>query len=247
MSGMVLQSERGVQTRAQQACLVAGLGSLLAVAGALACYALVPALLAALSTIVFVGLAAGRCGLGLMALATLTGLAMWTAFGTTTGYFLLNRHRLERLVADIEAVPAIASLELGQEGEYVERSGPPGERQGRLHAYDTYRFINGTVVTHFREQAAPDAPQPVLFVDDVLRSLHVPADRYWSLRRSLERLSLGGYGRDPDGQVELYEPPVGGQPWGYGYVFSPGGELSYDNGMQDAWRLGPHWFYILWG
>lgn len=183
-----------------------------------------------------------------MVLAALASAVIWAAFGTVAGYFLLNQHRLERLVAEIQAVPAIVSLELGEEDESFEpSSGSPGGRQGNLSSYDTYRFINGTMVTHYHEQAALDAAQPVHYLDDMLRSLHVPAERYWDLRRSLERLSLGGYSRDPEGQFKLHEPAVGGQPWGYGCVFSPDGELSYRYGMQEAWRLAPHWFYVLWG
>lgn len=234
-------------TWARGACLIAGLGSLLALGWALAWYALAPALSAALVAVVLLALSARRRGLSLAVLAPLAGTLIWWSFGTTEGYFSLNQRRLERLVADIQAVPAMTSLDLGQEGAYLDPIGGSSSQPGRLHVYDTYRFINGTVVTHFREQAAPEAHQPVLYVEDMLQSLHVPADRYWHLRRSLERLSLGGYSLDPAGQVALSEPPVGGQPWGYGFVFSPAGEAPWSNGVQEARELAPNWFYVMWG
>lgn len=207
-----------------------------------------PALVAGSTAVGFLSVAGRWRRWSAALVAALVSLVVWSAFGTTAGYFWLNQHRLERLVADIRAVPAIVSLELGQEGAYFEpSSGSPDGQRGSLHVYDTYRFINGTVVTHFREQVAPDAFQPVLHVDDMLRSLHVPAERYWSLRQSLERLSLGNYSRGPGDQVALGEPAIGGQPWGYGYVFSPRGKVPWSSGVQAAWRLAPHWFYVRWG
>ena len=248
MQGAVPRDKTRVASRARQSCLVAGLGSLVALCWAIAWYMLIPAVVAGLMAMGFLSVAGHRRPWSVGLLAALVGLVVWSAFGTTAGYFRLNQHRLERLVADIQAVPDIVSLELGREGEYFKPGrGTLGQQGGTLHPYDTYRFINGTVVTHYREQAAPDAAPPVLYLDDMLRSLHVPAERYWSLRRSLERLSLGGYGHDPSGQIALYEPPVGGQPWGYGYMFSPDGELSYGHGMQETWKLAPRWFYVLWG
>ena len=84
-------------------------------------------------------------------------------------------------------------------------------------------------------------------MEDGLRSLHVSAERSWSLGRSLERLSLEGCAQGPGGQVAPDEPPVGGRPWGCGFAFSPTGEGSWSGGMQDAWRLAPRWLYVLWG
>lgn len=237
-----------VPIKARQACLIAGLGSLLAHGWALARYALVPALLAAVVAVVLLALSTRRRSLSLAVLGALASTLIWWAFGTREGYFRLNQRRLEGLVADIQAVPAITSLALGQEGAYFKpTTRSASQPQGRLRVYDDYRFINGTVVTHFQEQASPQADQPVLYVEDKLESLHVPVDRYWHFRRSLEQLSLGGYSLEPDGQVTLSEPPVGGQPWGYGYVFSPTGQAPWSDGLNDAWRLAPRWFYVMWG
>lgn len=63
---------------------------------------------------------------------------------------------------------------------------------GLPEVFDSYRFINGVAVTHYRRHVAPNAAQPVLHVKDLLRQLDVPLVRYWALRATLERLSLSG-------------------------------------------------------
>ena len=241
-------SETRAPSRARQASLAAGLWCLVVLVCTFAWYALVPAVIAGLATAILFFVAGRRRWLRFMVLSAVVTGGIWTAFGTTTGYFWLNQHRLKRLVAEIEAVPAITSLAVGHVDESSRRDdGALGEDGGRPRTFDSYRFINDTVVTDFREQVAPDAFQPVLYVEDVLRSLHVPAERYYDLRRSLERLSLSGYHREDDGQVALTEPGTGGTPWGYDYVFSPTGEAPQGDGVQGVWRLAPHWFYVLWG
>ena len=173
--------------RARMLCW-AGIATLLALLLSLPAYS--PWLSTSLALLAVALLAgAARRPLPVAGLALLLGGGLlWAAFATTTGYFWLNRHRLEALLAEIEAVPAIASLELGQEAEWVT---PEGERR----RYDSYRFINGQAVTQHRRQVAPGAAQPVLFEADLLRELGVAPPRYQTLRAALRRLSLAGFDR----------------------------------------------------
>ena len=127
--------------------------------------------------------------IGILVLALFGAVGVWAAIGTVPGYFWLNRVRLEALVAEVAAVPAIDALELGQENSLD----PGGRDRSRL--FDSYRFINGMVVTHHREQVAPGAEQPVYDFEDVLARLGVPAARYWHLRKALKQLGLSGYRR----------------------------------------------------
>ena len=167
-------------------------------------------------------------------------LVLWAAFGTAEGYFLLNRHRLEALVAEIEAIPAITSIELGTD----DRTSHGGRETGR---FDSYRFINGQLVTQYREQVAPDASQPVLREIDVLRDLGVPAARYQALRASLDRLSLAGFGRLTDGEIALHERMPGGMPWGSSFVFRRSAGPLLGERINEQRQLAPHWFHITQG
>lgn len=94
--------------------VVGGAIALVALAVSLACYALVPAVIACGAAALLFSLAARRPLSCLLALVALGGAVIWAAFGTTDGYFWHNRHRLEALVAEIQAVPAITSLQLGR-------------------------------------------------------------------------------------------------------------------------------------
>ena len=113
--------------------------------------------------------------------------------------------------------------------------------------YDSYRFINGHLATHYRRQVRPDAEQPTLHVDDLLQRLDVRTARYHALRAALERLSLGSYERRPDGRIVLYEPGVGGTPWTAGYLFGPGGKTSGMSEFMTYRRLAPRWASIVQG
>ena len=171
-----------------------------------------------------IGLAAGLAGL------------WWGAASTETGYFWLHRAKLRATIADIMATPAITSLDLGQD-----------ERTRDGVAYDSYRFINSTVVTHYSAQAAPGASQPVLYVEDLLRQLGVDAAAYRRLREDLAALSMAGFSREPGGQVSLLRPEPGGTPWGEGLVYSPSDKPPRGPGVQGYRRLAPHWFQVDWG
>lgn len=168
----------------------------------------------------------------------LAGL-LWLSFGTVRGYFWLNRLRLEALTAELAEVPAIQSLNLGSDDLFTRAA------DGHRIAYDDYRFINGIQVTHYRRQVRPDAERPVVHVDDFLERAGVPRERYFALRERFMQLSLGGFGRNPDGQISLSEPAVGGRPWGYGFVFRPDGGEPQTTGIWDCDRLAARWFHCL--
>lgn len=168
---------------------------------------------------------------GLVAGMAISGLGA----ASETGYFWLHRAKLRAMVADIAATPAITSLDLGQD-----------DRAQDGVAYDSYRFVNSIAVTHHRAQAAADATQPVLFVEDLLRQLGVGRAEYDRLRQDLAELSMVGFSRDSGGQVSLLRPEPGGTPWGEGLVYSPSDEPPAGQGVQGYWRLGPHWFHVDW-
>jgi len=164
----------------------------------------------------------------------------WAAFGTTTGYFWLNRHRLDALVAEIDALPAITSLQLGHD-----EKAPSGTGQARR--YDSYRFINEHLVTQYREQVTSEAPQPTLREIDVLRELGVPYVRYLALRASLERLSLSGFDRGQDGGIALNERGAGGAPWVTSLLYRADGGSPAGGRVQRSYPLSPRWSWILRG
>ncbi|MFB9970404.1 hypothetical protein ACFFMP_10455 [Pseudoroseomonas cervicalis] len=216
--------------------VAAGLGFLLS----LPVYA--PGLSAALllASALLLGLGARRrlAAAGLVLLSG--GVLLAAGFGTTTGYFWLNRPRLEALLAEIAALPAITSLELGQEGEWVT---PEGERR----RYDSYRFLNGQAVTQHRRQVAPGAAQPVRHEADLLRELGVPPARYLALRASLHRLSLSGFDRGPQGEVVLNQPSPGGTPWVAGLLHRPADGPPAAERVMERHRLAPRWFWVVRG
>lgn len=167
-------------------------------------------------------------------------LLFFTAFYTTFGYFWLNRSRLEALVTQIQAVPAITSLELGSDGTI--------DRKGKVQRYDAYRFVNDRLVTHYREQAAPHAsPQPQFYIGDMLQHLHVAPATYYALRASLQRLSLVGYYRNKNGEIGLTEPYPWRAPWGYSFVFSPADTPPQATNIMESRRLAHKWYYVMEG
>ncbi|RYE95178.1 MAG: hypothetical protein EOO77_43380, partial [Oxalobacteraceae bacterium] len=192
--------------------LMAGIAALLAFAWCIVTYDLVPAIAAMIIAVPLLSTATMWWWLATPTLIALFGLTFWAAFGTTTGYFWLNHSRLEALVAEIEAVPTITSLELG-----VDSPRPRGI--GSADRPNSNRFINGQVVTQYREQVAPTAFQPVLREIDVLRELDVTFIRYAALRTSLERLRLTGFDRRQDGEIALNEVMTGGMPWGTAFLY----------------------------
>lgn len=200
------------EDRLRTAALAAGIGGLAGLGWALADYRPAAGVACAVPAVLLLSWATRRRPLVAVMLSATVCLVLWAAFGTTEGYFLLNRQRLEALVAEIEAVPAIASLELGSD----DRASRGGGETGR---FDSHRFINGQLGTRYRQQVAPEASQPVLREIDVLRDLGVPAAHYQALQASLERLSLAGFGWLTDGEIALHERMPGGTPWGSSFVF----------------------------
>lgn len=231
--------------KGRKVSLAAGLACLAVLLWALLEYRPVPTVAAAVLAVTLLTIAARRrrliCGL---ASSAAVSIVLWAAFFTAEGYFWLNRWRLEALAQEIAATPEIVSLQLGQDDR---RAPTETGRSGTPEFFDSYRFINGMLVTHYRRQAAPEANQPVLFIDDVLAQLRVPADRYWRLTASLRRLSLGSYRRGPGAMITLDEPPVGGQPWGFSYVYSPSGSFERQLRWQEIRQLTPYWYRVLWG
>ncbi len=220
--------------------LVTGVAALLAFAWCIAIYDQAHAVATVVIAVPLLSMAALRPWLVGPALVGVLGFTFWAAFGTTTGYFWLNRSRLEALVADIEAVATITSLELGVDGA---RS----IGIGGVDRYDSYRFINGQLVTQYREQVAPTAFQPVLLEIDVLRELNVDVTRYAVLRTSLEALRLAGFDRRQDGEIALNEIVPGGTPWGTSFLYRPAVGLPSGGNVKTLRRLAPRWFHIWQG
>lgn len=227
-------------SRIRRVTLEIGLAALAAFAWCIATYNQPLAVITMVIAVPSLSVAAGRRWLAAPILVVLFGATFWEAFGTTAGYFWLNRTRLEALVAEIQAIPAITSLELG-----VDHPLPKG--MGRAGRYDSYRFINGQLVTQYREQVAPTAFQPVLREIDVLRELGVSFAQYEALRGSLEGLHLAGFDRRQDGEIALNEPMPGGTPWGTSFLYRPAsGPPSGDN-VQTLRTLAPRWFHVWQG
>lgn len=164
-------------------------------------------------------------------------LGAWAAARSDDGYLWLNRAHLEAAVVDIDAAPAIRSLELG-----IEERDAGGRPVG-----DSYRFVNETVVTHYRAQAAPGAAQPVLFIGDLLGRLRVSPAAYGRLRRDLQVLSMARFTREPAGQISFERPEPGGTPWGEGLVYSPSGGPPSGANVHGVRRLSARWFAVQWG
>ena len=238
MTGASRITKRGSRFRA--ASLAAAIASLAGLGLALALYVPTAAMgstaLAALSF----AQATQRRLITFIALCAIGAVGFWAAFYTPHGYFWLNRVRLDSLAAEIARVPTITSLGMGQD----RRLSP---RAGEAERYDSYRFINGNLVTHYLRQVAPGASQPVLSIDDVLRSLGVTAAQYHALRASLDRLGLVGYQLGSDGQITLYEPVPGGAPWYCAFVYRPSGGSPVDDHAWEIRPLAPHWFYVSGG
>jgi hypothetical protein len=158
----------------------------------------------------------------------------WAAFGTTTGYFVLNRSRLDAVVAEIAAMPTLVSFERG-------RDDPPAEAE-RTAWWESTRLVNGQRVTPYRPQGARDTDS--LREIDVLRELGVPYDRYRALCDALERLGLAGFTRGPGGEIGLDEPIPGGTPWGTSFVYRPDDVFPAASGAESDRRLAPNWFFV---
>ncbi len=154
----------------------------------------------------------------------IAGLVFYAAFATVPGFFWLNRSRLDTLVTQIQAVPAISDLELGDGKDYC--------------------FLNGKLISADREHANPHASQPRFYERDLLRQLGVPLATYQALGNSLARLSLGGYYRNPTGEIGLSERAVGGTPWVNSFLYSPNGSAPQSLRLITSRRLSAHWFYI---
>ena len=207
--------------------------ALAGVVWSLMAYAPVPTAACIILAAVLFYQAAGRKLVVLLAILALGGGVYGAAFHTTQGFFWLNRQRLDALVVEIAATPAITAFELGQ--DHAARKGRP--------AFD-YHFLNGTLITHYRAQADPTASQPKFYVGDMLRRLHVSAARYEALSASIDRLSLAGYVRHADGQIDLSERLPGGTPWGTSFVFMPHGGSPTGAIPYDETRLAPHWYHV---
>ncbi len=229
------------ETRLKRPAVIAAAVGAAAVVWGLIAYSPTVATTGVSVSVVFLSLAARRRWLVLL-LATITGaLTLYGAFGTVTGYFRLNRHRLEAVVVAIAALPPmLQSIEIGQEDELY-----PGTAQ-RVR-FDSYRFINGTAVTLYRRQVAPAAWQPILYADDVLRDVHVTRDQYDRLRALLARMSMSGFSRGPDGEIRLTRHVDGRAPWIAEFVHRADGRSPEPGCPSEQRRLDTHWSWQLCG
>ena len=223
--------------KARIAFVVAGCVALAVFVWAIIACARMTAVLSVAAAIPLLSLTARRQLAVALGLSAVCAPLIWMAFGTTDGYFLLNRSRLEGLVAEITAVPSLTSLQLGDDEPW-----PTGS--GRTGGYDSYRFINGHRVSRYREQVAPAAYQPILYEAHFLRDLGVSPARHLTLRTSLERLSLSGFSLGPDEEIVLDETIRGGTPWVTSFVYRPDDTFPISSGAEGDRRLAPNWFYV---
>ncbi len=228
-------------TRLKRLAVIAAVVGVAVVVWGLIAYSPTVAIAGAAVSVVFLSLAARRRWLVLL-FTTITGVLMiWGAFGTVTGYFLLNRHRLDAVVVAIATLPpTLRSIEIGQEDELYPGTASPAR-------FDSYRFINGTAVTLYRRQVAPAAWQPILYADDVLHGVHVTRDQYDRLRALLERLSLSGFGRGPGDEIRLTRHVGGRAPWVAEFVHRADGRSPEPECQLEQRRLDPHWVWQLCG
>ena len=170
--------------------------------------------------------------LALPAFVTTTAAIIWLAFGTNYGHFWLNAGRLEALAASLAATPAITSLALGTD-----------DRGEGGYQFDSYRLVNDVLVTHYPDQARPDQQQPTIDVDDELRALGVPRERYDAMRRLMTRSTIGFIAHDrANGQVSMNRVGFDNE-WDPFLVYMPdGGSPGRDLAILGSPR--PHWFWV---
>lgn len=93
-------------SRIRRATLEIGLAALAAFAWCVATYNQLFAVITMVIAVPPLSVTAGRRWMAAPILVVLFGATFWAAFGTTAGYFWLNRTGLEALVAEIQAIPA---------------------------------------------------------------------------------------------------------------------------------------------
>ncbi|MHC2107134.1 hypothetical protein [Methylobacterium sp. CM6246] len=218
----------------RRAALIVGGCGVVVFGWALVAYAPAPGIAAAVVAVPAFARAAKRRVAAFLALAVFSAAVIWAAFGTTTGYFVLNRSRLDAVVAEIAAMPTLVSFERG-------RDDPPAEAE-RTAWWESTRLVNGQRVTPYRPQDARDTDS--LREIDVLRELGVPYDRYRAICDALERLGLAGFTRGPGGEIGLDEPIPGGTPWGTSFVYRPDDVFPAASGAESDRRLAPNWFFV---
>lgn len=229
------------ETRSKRLRAVAMVAGVVVFLWGLIDYQLALAVVGAVLSVLSLFLITRRKWFVLLLTTTISTLTLWGAFGTVTGYFWLNHHRLDDVIVAISALPpTLQSIEIGHDNELYPGTAQPGR-------FDSYRFINETVVTLYRRQVAPTAFQPVLYVDDVLREVHVTRDQYDRVRGLLARLSLAGFGRGPGGEIRLTRHVGGGAPWVAEFVHRPDGRLPAPECQMEQRRLDPHWIWQLCG
>ncbi len=157
---------------------------------------------------------------------------IWGAFGTVQGQFWLNASRLDALAATLASNPAIRSLSLGTD-----------HSSERGHEFDSYRFVNDVLVTHYPGQARPDQQQPMIYIDDELRALGVPRERYDAMRRLMIRARIGFVTRDPaNGEVTVIR--VGFDNEGDLFLLYVPGGGSPRRELADLGSPRRHWFWV---
>lgn len=175
---------------------------------------------------------ARRSLLAVPAFVSVAAAIIWGAFGTDQGYFWLNASRLDALAAAFASTPAIRSLSLGND-----------DRGDRGHGFDSYRFVNDVLVTHYPSQARPHQRQPMIHIDDELRALAVPRERYDAMRRLMTQAKVGFAARDPaNGQVTINRADFDTQ--GDLFLLYVPGDGSPGRELADLGSPGRHWFWV---
>ena len=170
-----------------------------------------------------------------LALIIFSGVWFWQIYFTWQGYFWTNLVRIEALADKITGYKKIHSLAMGSDGEYT-------DDDGRTVQYDSYRFINGTLITHYLQAHNPDAYQPEWFVDIYCQQNQISKQMYLELRADLDRLNLHGFYLDENGELSLTLWQRGGVPWIIELVRAPDG--AGISGSSEIEKLFFGWYIV---
>ena len=155
---------------------------------------------------------------------------------TWQGYYWLHAAALRQTVREITAYGKINSLEMGDDGFYSNDA-------GEIVHYDSYRFLNGKVITHYPRQHKPDAEQPSYFIDIFCQMNGLSKERYLYFRSRLEDLGLQGFSLDPEsGSVSFILINEGGNPIVTSLVYVPTNQLPHY--LSIVRKVASHWYVI---
>jgi hypothetical protein len=116
------------------------------------------------------------------------------------------------------------------------------EEGGRTIRYDSYRFLNGTAVTHYRDRHNPRAHQPVYHIDEYCHLHGISRERYFHFRERLIALDLRGFSIEKEtGGVSFTLINQGGNPVVTTLDYIPGDGTPRSSHYQ---KVAPHWYVV---